>query len=143
MRITSRRSSASSWRTLLFASTTSVGSINTVLPVALSSCTIPFILRFSCGCTGITNRPSRMAGAASLSTSPSRWAACSIVYNVREMLPWVFSKSCRIPANVIDAESFIFPNLSSIESMRRSMAGKVTTSSVSLCSAGYGYFTSP
>ena len=143
MRITSRRSSASSWRTLLFASTTSVGSINTVLPVALSSCTIPLILRFSCGCTGITSRPSRMAGAASLSTSPSRWAACSIVYNVREMLPCVFSKSFRIPASVIDAESFIFPNLSNIESMRRSMAGKVTTFSVSLCSAGYGYFTSP
>ena len=44
-----------------------------------------------------------------------------------------------MPASVIEAESLIFPNLSRMESMRRSMAGKVTTSSVSLCSAGYLY----
>ncbi len=39
----------------LFASTTSVGSMKTVLPVALSSCTIPLILRFRVGMTGITS----------------------------------------------------------------------------------------
>ena len=68
MRVTSRRSSASSSRMRLLASTTSSGSMNTVLPDADSSCTIPRILRLSPGATGSTRRPSRMVGAASLST---------------------------------------------------------------------------
>ena len=72
MRMISRRSAASSSRTLLLASTTSAGSMNTVLPVADSSCTIPLILRFIPGATGIISRPSRMVGATSCATSPSR-----------------------------------------------------------------------
>ena len=71
MRVTSRFSSASSSRMRLLASTTSSGSMNTVLPDADSSCTIPRILRFNPGATGSTRRPSRMVGAASLSTRPS------------------------------------------------------------------------
>ena len=65
MRIISLRSAASSSRTLLLASTTSAGSMNTVFPVADSSCTIPLILRFSPGATGIISRPSRRVGAVS------------------------------------------------------------------------------
>lgn len=65
MRMISFLSSPSSSRTRLFASTTSVGSIKTVLPVALSSCTIPLILRFRVGMTGITSLPSRRVGVTS------------------------------------------------------------------------------
>ena len=68
IRMISRRSSPSSSRIRLLASTTSAGSINTVFPLADSSWTIPLILRFNPGATGITNRPSRMVGATSLST---------------------------------------------------------------------------
>jgi len=71
IRMISRRSSPSSSRMRLLASTTSAGSMNTVLPLADSSWTIPLILRFSPGATGITNRPSRMVGVTSLSTYPS------------------------------------------------------------------------
>ena len=46
----------------LLTSTTSAGSINTVLPEALSSWTIPESLRLCIGATGITRRPSRMVG---------------------------------------------------------------------------------
>ena len=136
MRITSRRSSASSSRMRLFASTTSAGSMNTVFPVALSSCTMPFMRRFTLGDTGIIRRPSRTVGAASLSTSPSRCAACSMVYNVREMLPSVFDSSWRMPASVIEAPSLIRPNLSMILSMRRIIAVNTGTPSASRASAG-------
>ena len=134
--MTSLRSSASSCLTLLLASTTSAGSINTVFPVADSSCTIPLIRRFTDGATGNTSRPSRMVGAASFSTSPSFWAACNIVYKVREIEPCVFSNSCRMPASVIEAESLIFPNLSRMESILLIIAGNTITPSVSLCRAG-------
>ena len=93
IRTISRRSAASSSRTLLLASTTSVGSMNTVFPVADSSCTIPLILRFTPGATGITSRPSRTAGVTSLSTNPSFWAACKIVYKVRDIEPSIFDRS--------------------------------------------------
>ena len=136
IRTISRRSAASSSRTLLLASTTSVGSINTVLPVADSSCTIPLILRLTIGDTGITSRPSLTAGVTSLSTSPSFWAACSIVYKVREILPSIFERSWRMPASVMVAESLILPNLSRMESMRRMMAGKVCAFSARRCRAG-------
>ena len=67
IRMISRRSSPSSSRILLFASTTSAGSIKTVLPVDDSSCMIPFIFRLSPGATGMTSLPSRMVGVTSLS----------------------------------------------------------------------------
>ena len=89
-------SSPSSSRTRLFASTTSVGSIKTVLPVALSSCTIPLILRFRVGMTGITSLPSRRVGVTSFSTMPSLCAERNILYKVRDMLPSVFASSLRI-----------------------------------------------
>ena len=93
IRMISRRSAASSSRTLLLASTTSAGSINTVFPVADSSCTMPLILRFMPGATGIIRRPSRNVGATSCATRPSRWAACNIVYKVRDIDPAVCSIS--------------------------------------------------
>ena len=146
MRTISLRSAASSSRTLLLASTTSAGSMNTVFPVADSSWTMPLILRFSPGATGIIRRPSRRVGATSWATRPSRWVECSIVYKVREIDPAVCSISWRIPASVIDAESLILPNLSKMESMRRMIAGNVSTSSAMRCRAGYrnsGFSSSP
>ena len=136
IRIISRLSAASNSRILLLASTTSAGSMNTVFPVALSSCTMPLIFLFSPGATGIISRPSRRVGAVSCATKPSRWAACRIVYKVREMLPEVCSMSWRIPASVIDAESLMWPYLSRIESILRIMAGNVCTSSANLPRAG-------
>ena len=130
MRIISRRSSASSSLTLLLASTTSVGSINTVLPDADSSCTIPLILRFSPCVTGITSRPSRMAGVTSLSTRPSLCAERSILYSVRDMLPSVRDSSRLMFCSSTDALSFTFPNLSSIWSMRCISCGNVIMSAV-------------
>ena len=136
MRIISLRSSPSSSRILLFASTTSVGSMKTVLPEADSSWTIPLIFLFMPGNTGITNLPSRMAGVTSFSTSPSLCAARSILYKVRDMLPSVLLSSCRILASSVEAESLILPNLSRIWSIRWISCGNVITSSVNRCRAG-------
>ena len=134
--IISLRSSASSSLTLLFASTTSAGSTNTVLPVADSSCTMPFIFFFSAGAIGITRRPSRMVGATSFSTSPSLCAALSMLLRVLEMLPSVRASSCLIVKRWSEALSFMRPNLSSILSVWRMMSGKVITSSVIRAKAG-------
>ena len=136
MRMISRRSSASSSLILLLASTTSAGSINTVLPDADSSCTMPRIFLLSPCDTGMTRRPSRMAGVTSFSTNPSLWAARNIPFRVRDMLPSVRDSSRRMSASCGDALSFIFPNLSSIVSIRCTSCGNVITSSVSRCSAG-------
>ena len=114
MRMTSRRSSASSSRILLFASRTSVGSMKTVFPDADSSCTMPCILRFREGTTGITSRPSRIAGETSLSTSPSLFALFSIEFNVRDILPRSPCSSRLSLANSGDAVSRRLPRLSII-----------------------------
>ena len=71
MRSRSRACSDSKERILLFASTTSCGSINTVFPVADSSCTMPPIFFFAPAGIGNTKRPSRNVGVASLSTNPA------------------------------------------------------------------------
>ena len=117
IRMISRRSSPSSSRIRLLASTTSAGSIKTVFPLADSSCTIPFIFRFSPGATGITRRPSRMVGTTSLSTYPSDWALRSILFSEREMLPIVLANSRRMRASSVEALSFILPYLFSILSI--------------------------
>ena len=109
MRIISLRSSPSSSRMRLLASTTSAGSMNTVLPLADSSCTIPRIFRFSAGATGMTRRPSRMVGVTSLSTTPSDWAFRRILFSEREILPIVLASSRRMRANSVEALSLIFP----------------------------------
>ena len=111
MRMISRRSSPSSSRIRLLASTTSAGSMNTVFPLADSSCTIPFIFRLSPGATGITRRPSRIVGATSLSTYPSDCALRRILFSEREILPIVLDSSRRIRANSLEALSLIFPYL--------------------------------
>ena len=59
-----------------------------------------------------------------------------MVYKVRDIEPSIFDRSWRMPASVIEAESLILPNLSSIESMRLIIAGNVITPSVSLRNAG-------
>ena len=128
MRITSRLSSASSSRMRLLACTTSAGSMNTVFPLADSSCIIPFILRLSAGATGITRRPSRSVGDASFSTSPSACARRRMVLSVREMLPAVRDSSLRNDARVGEAESFTLPNLSTIPSMALSSEGSMSMS---------------
>ena len=120
----------------LLASTTSAGSTNTVLPEADSSCTMPRILRFRPGATGITRRPSRRVGVTSFSTRPSLCAARSMPNSVREMLPSVLASSWRMALNVGDALSFIFPNLSSMVSMARTISGKVVTFSVNFTRDG-------
>ena len=130
IRIISLCSSASSSRTLLFASTTSAGSTKTVFPVADSSWTIPLMRFFKAGAMGMTSLPSRMVGATSFSTSPSLCAERRILFNVRDMLPSVRDNSWRILNKRSDALSFIFPNLSRIRSIWRSISGKVLTSSV-------------
>ena len=142
MRMISLRSSPSSSCTRLLASTTSVGSMNTVLPVALSSCTIPLIFFFSVGITGITSLPSRSVGVTSFSTTPSLCAERNILYKVREMLPSVFASSLLICSNSGVALSRIFPYLSNIWSMRWIIWGKVITSFAKRCKAGYVYFFS-
>ena len=58
MRIISCRSSISSSLTRLLASTTASGSMNTVLPLADSSCTMPLTLRFMAGATSFSTNPS-------------------------------------------------------------------------------------
>ena len=137
MRIISRRSSASNSRIRLLASTTSAGSINTVLPVADSSCTIPLIRRLRAGATGITNRPSRTVGFTSFSTIPSACADRKIEFNVRDMLPVVAANSRRILAKDGDALSLILPNLPTILSIRRTRAGKLCTSAAKASKQGY------
>ena len=139
--MTSRRSSASNSRMRLLASTTSVGSMKSVFPEADSSCTMPFIFRFIAGATGITSRPSRMAGVTSFSTNPSLCADRSILYKVREMLLSVRARSCRICASSGDAVSRIFPNLSRMRSISRISCGKVATPSAKRCRAGQGWLT--
>ena len=128
MAIISRFSSASSSRMRLFASTTSAGSMKTVLPLADSSCTIPPILRFSAGATGITRRPSRIVGEASFSTNPSAWARRRMLFSVRDMLPEVRANSPRMRARAGEALSLTAPNLSIMESMSRIMRGNASTS---------------
>ena len=136
MRMISRRSSPSSSRMRLLASTTSAGSINTVFPVADSSCTIPLILRFMPGATGMTRRPSRMVGVTSLSTYPSDCAARRILLRLREMLPVVAESSRRIRKSSAEALSFIFPNLSRMLSIRAISCGNTKISPASSRKAG-------
>ena len=114
IRMISLRSSASSSRMRLLASTTSAGSMKTVLPVADSSCTIPLIFRFKPGATGITRRPSRMVGVTSLSTNPSACAFRRMACKLREMLPVVEANSRRIRRSSEEALSLILPYLSRI-----------------------------
>ena len=83
--------------------------MNTVLPLADSSCTMPFIFRFKAGATGITSRPSRIVGVTSLSTTPSDWALRRMLFNEREILPIVLASSRRMRASSAEALSFIFP----------------------------------
>ena len=109
IRIISRRSSPSSSRIRLLASTTSAGSMNTVFPLADSSCTIPFIFLFKAGATGITRRPSRMVGVTSLSTTPSDCALRNMLFKERDILPIVLASSLRMRANSVEALSLIFP----------------------------------
>ena len=109
IRIISRCSSFSNSLMRLFASTTCEGSINTVLPDADSSCTIPFIFLLNEGLTGITNRPSLMLGVTSLSTMPSACAARKMEFKVLE-IPLNTDEISRLMAlNCGDALSFICP----------------------------------
>ena len=134
--IISLLSSASSSLMRLLASTTSVGSTNTVLPVDDSSCTIPLMRRFIAGAIGTTNLPSRRVGVTSFSTRPSLCAARSILYNVRETLPSALRSCERISASRGEAVSLIFPYLSRIWSIRLIRSGKVSTFSVRACRVG-------
>ena len=128
IRMISRRSSPSSSRMRLLASTTSAGSMKTVFPVADSSCTIPLIFLFRPGATGITRRPSRMVGVTSLSTYPSACALRRMAWRLREMLPVVDASSRRMHKSFEEALSRIFPNLSRMLLMRLMSCGKTMMS---------------
>ena len=132
----SRRSSPSSSRMRLLASTTSAGSINTVFPLADSSCTIPLIFRLSPGATGITRRPSRMVGATSLSTYPSDCALRKMLFNEREIFPIVLASSRRMRANSVEALSLIFPYLLRMPSIFPISCGNTAISPASRCRLG-------
>ena len=67
MRTSSRCSSMWSSRSRLLASTTSAGSMKTVLPDADSSWTMPGMRRLFIGATGTTRRPSRTDAVVSWS----------------------------------------------------------------------------
>ena len=136
MRIISLFSSPSSSRMRLFASTTSSGSIKIVFPEADSSWTIPLIRRFKAGATGITSRPSRMVGVTSLSTNPSDCAPLRILFKVCEMLFEVRLSSLRICKSVVEALSFIRPNLSMRLLILSINCGKTITSPASCRRAG-------
>ena len=120
----SRRSSPSNSRIRLLASTTTSGSINTVLPLADSSCTIPLIFRLKAGATGIISLPSRIVGATSLSTTPSVCAARKMDCKLREIPLIVIVISRRIWDRVGEALSFTLPNLSIMASICRTTCGK-------------------
>ena len=133
----SRRSSPSSSRMRLFASTTTSGSMKTVLPLADSSCTIPLIFRLKAGATGIIRRPSRMVGVISLSTTPSDCAARNIDCKLREMPLMVAVISFRICARAGEALSFTRPNLSRIASIFPTSCGNTRISPARAVNAGY------
>ena len=117
MRMISRRISPSSSRIVLLASTISPGSINTVFPVADSSCTIPCIFRLFIGATGMTSRPSRTEGDTSLSRIPAVFPSEIILRRMPFMLAVVAWIACLIDSNSGDALSLMFPNLSIIQSI--------------------------
>ena len=81
--------------------------MNTVLPVADSSWTIPRSFFLKKGEMGITNRPSRTAGVVPFSTIPSSTALRRIDDIFLEILPSVADFSRRISPSFEDAVSFI------------------------------------
>ena len=141
IRTISRFSSPSNSLIRLLASTTTSGSIKTVLPVADSSCTIPLIFRLNAGATGIINLPSRIVGETSLSTTPSLCAARKIDCKLREILLIVIVISRLMDCNSEEAESFTFPNLSIMESIFPINCGKGRMSPAN--SVNFGYLISP
>ena len=68
--------------------------MNTVFPEALSSWTMPEIRRLFIGATGITRRPSRMAGAASASSTPSA-TALAMTLRMAELTDPDIADNCR------------------------------------------------
>ena len=137
MRIISRRISLSSSRMVLFASTISAGSMNTVLPVADSSCTMPRILRLYIGDTGITRRPSRTDGATSLSTYPASRADTRMRRSIPLMLDVVLAMLRRSSSSCGDALSRMLPNLSIIPDIAAVSSGKSCKLATEALSNGY------
>ena len=109
MRVFSRFSSDSKERMRLLASTTSCGSTKMVLPEALSSWTMPPILRRLIGGTGSTNRPSRKVGVVSLSTHPSLCACRKTDCIARATEPCARFSSWRMRASSGEALSLSCP----------------------------------
>ncbi len=127
--IISRCSSIWSSRVRLFASTTSAGSMNTVLPDADSSCTMPWIWRLCMGGTGITSRPSRIDGTVSGSSSPCEMAFESTLRSIELTRPDIPRSRLRISARAGDALSLIEDVVSSITlSMLLDMSGEISFS---------------
>ena len=134
--IISRCSALCNSRMRLLDSTTSVGSINTVFPVADSSCIMPRNLRFKDGATGMTSLPSRMVGVTSLSISPSRCAVEIMVRRECEIPLLALSISERMRASSGEALSLILPYLFRMASARFTISGKRTTPSTKRNKAG-------
>ena len=123
IRTTSRCSSSCSSRKRLPAATTSAGSIYTVLPEADSSCTMPGILRLFIGATGITIRPSRIAGVVSLSINPSL-TADAMTRRMRVLrVPDIEARWRRMSAKAGEALSATSPQRSRMRLMSATTAG--------------------
>ena len=143
MRIISRAISASVSRMRLLASTMASGSIKTVLPVALSSWTIPCSRRLFMALTGSTSLPSRSEGCTSLSKIPS-------------CLPWLIMRRS-VPLMLLvtrvivvrncwswgEAVSLMLPALSNTWPMAVLNSGSACRLLVSCLSRGYDRCPSP
>ena len=120
----SRLISPSVSRMRLLASTISSGSMKMVLPVADSSCTIPFTLRLCIGATGSTRRPSRTDGAVSASKMPLV-LPCAMTLRMIPLIPAVVDAIFLLKSsNRGEALSFTLPNLSSMRLAAAMISGK-------------------
>ncbi len=119
-------SSSCNSRMRLFASTTSAGSIYTVFPDALSSCTIPGSLLLFIGATGRTSLPSRIAGDASESSMPSDMALVITRRNAALTVPLMEDSDLRMVASAGEALSLTLPKRSRIRSISLRLCSKVS-----------------
>ena len=110
--------------TWLLSSTTSIGSMKTVFPVADSSYTNPGNLRLFTALTGMRSRPSLAEMLASSSASPSSCALRSICCIFLEMEFSFSLNDLRILKSSGVALSLTSPKRSTIDSIRLETSGK-------------------
>ena len=124
MRATSLCFSNCRRRILLFISTTSIGSIKKVFPLAEASCTIPGKLLLLRAFTGMSILPSLTETPASSSAILSSFAFFRMLSILLLTEFWYWLSSLDILSSSADAESLMLPFLSSMESIFAPIAGK-------------------